>query len=1461
MTKTVLCYCSNLLLSSVLLSWIAFSVSGQLYSIGGRRSVLISVCGNSEPPANVETLSGPPVDLSFLGAVVLSSEIVVAGGFDSGTRTSVKSAWMYSCAGWRSAPSMNHARSGHGLGSAGGKLFAIGGTNGTSVLSSVEQFDPGTGTWTLVAPMQTPRSNFGFSIAGSTIFVFGGCSAVNDAVWSNASSTECAPLASVEMYNISTNSWSYLSPMQVARGRFSAVGFGNELVLAFGGIDTSGGATDATECFSSVAFQWVPCPDMNSLGSAYDFASATSDTGMSFLVGGSSAQNPRSLRYCTRVSTYWPRVFNFFAVGREASSAVWMRWNCSAMHDQCSACQNPCGGVVQCGSPCNSSSFCFSGQCRSLTTGTTGSTGSSGSTGTIRSSGSTGSVGSSGSTGSVRSSGTTGSTGSTTVWSSGSTVSSGLSSTISGGLGTTSPARDNATAGSIVEPTDNSATSSLSTAETVAIIVVPTVAGLLSLAMVIALLARRRSRRRRSHLPGDSYPFLELAAAGAPANSPPAAAQPIELHAVQPIALDANDADAARLVVLTGRDSSGDSGQLTAAADDTSSLAGGHASIVTGGELIDASQPARGDASQAAGGYTILGTSGEASLPASGDAGLLFFGNTSQPARGDPSPATGGDLMELSGISSTVGSQASPPLGDNSSQATPTALVGRNGAVFLDPIHLSAGVNAFSHFYDQLVVQGIAEARVTSQYAVAYCELSNLEQIGTGAFGTVSTAIWRGWRVVVKKAILTDAASNALFVKELRMMTQLRPHPNIVQLLGVCNDPLCIVLEHAPLGSLDKYLSNRNTDVPTIIALHMALGVAAGMRHLHDENVLHCDLSARNVLLMAIDEKKCHVKIADFGLSHLSRDDTGIYVSDTRLRLPVRWTAPELLAGQTLQTRPGDVWSFGVLLWEVLTREVPFNQYSTNHLVIDALERGEVLELPTGRVPSPLEPFLPLCMHRDPQARSTFIELQKLLQIAVDENTPATDTNKGTSSAAETGGKVREASVVEKSASEDLDDQAAERLYQAITCSGDKATGSGGGGGGGGGSSAEAPYVTRSSSVKSESDDPDPDADGKGPAKATLTDDPDAKPPATDGARSVGPRSPTGHVYTDLDHAHQITSSDSESSSQADPDPNPSRDHYLSLSFDSVGPRRSVSLDFVPRRPPASVQPTQPTQSTNPGGAGGAGGPVIVDKDSTDKGSTDKGSTYSGVLDLRMARSLSMQSTSTDSVSSHATPASSSPSLEAAPVSDSDSPSAAPVSDSPSAAPVSDSPSAAPVSSASSAAPGSSSSSASSAPETVSSSSHEAAPDSSSPSSPVILPLPPPPVSVAPAVQAPAGPGCPLPSAPAAAHAAAVVSGSASQAPHESSSSSRYLGIPPRRRTSLDVETSEHRRAATVSMGPRRQSLSDISPPLLDSCDTDTVATGVDVDSSTELVSLASSAPSSPSALSDSVSSVTRLLG
>nr|CAD7457492.1 unnamed protein product [Timema tahoe] len=264
-----------------------------------------------------------------------------------------------------------------------------------------------------------------------------------------------------------------------------------------------------------------------------------------------------------------------------------------------------------------------------------------------------------------------------------------------------------------------------------------------------------------------------------------------------------------------------------------------------------------------------------------------------------------------------------------------------------------------------------------------------LQELGEGAFGKVykgQVTMTEGPLMVAVKALKENATpkTQADFRREVELMTDLR-HPNIVCLLGVVmkGEPLCMLFEYMTQGDLHEFLMTHSPrsacDDPSIQVLeqpeflHIALQIAAGMEYLSGHHYVHRDLAARNCLV----GDNLTVKISDFGLS---RD---IYSSDyyrvqSKSLLPVRWMPPEsILYGKF--TTESDVWSYGVVLWEIYSYGLqPYYGYS-NQEVIDMIRGRQLLPCPED-CPSPVYSLMIECWAQVPNRRPHFPEISLRLR-------------------------------------------------------------------------------------------------------------------------------------------------------------------------------------------------------------------------------------------------------------------------------------------------------------------------------------------------------------------------------------------------------------------------------------------------------------------------------------------------
>eukprot|EP01097_Dermamoeba_algensis_P010804 TRINITY_DN80_c0_g1_i1.p1 TRINITY_DN80_c0_g1~~TRINITY_DN80_c0_g1_i1.p1 ORF type:complete len:296 (-),score=82.16 TRINITY_DN80_c0_g1_i1:82-921(-) len=209
------------------------------------------------------------------------------------------------------------------------------------------------------------------------------------------------------------------------------------------------------------------------------------------------------------------------------------------------------------------------------------------------------------------------------------------------------------------------------------------------------------------------------------------------------------------------------------------------------------------------------------------------------------------------------------------------------------------------------------------------------------------------------------------------------PHPNIVALLGICvsesKQTIMIVFEFLRKGSLQSYLKhNISTTVESLC--NICLGIASGMTHLARYNIVHNDLAARNVLIQEVvvgsgssPSYEIIAKITDFGLA--SRETKSGAPNKTQM-IPVRWTAPEVIEAEIRQcNEKTDVWSFGVVIYEVFTNcsHLPYKGL-TNQKIVGWLKEGNRLEQPE-QCPDWVYDLMMSCMKLHQEARPTFKEI------------------------------------------------------------------------------------------------------------------------------------------------------------------------------------------------------------------------------------------------------------------------------------------------------------------------------------------------------------------------------------------------------------------------------------------------------------------------------------------------------
>jgi Protein tyrosine and serine/threonine kinase len=325
---------------------------------------------------------------------------------------------------------------------------------------------------------------------------------------------------------------------------------------------------------------------------------------------------------------------------------------------------------------------------------------------------------------------------------------------------------------------------------------------------------------------------------------------------------------------------------------------------------------------------------------------------------------------------------------------------------------------SIKHKRDNLTVA--TDSASSLQGAINFADLDLVEVIGGGGFGQVWKAVWRGTPVAVK--VLTGSAQSRHvpravleeFAAEINLLRGMR-HPNICLYMGACVAPpnRAIITELAANGSLWDALrlpltppfvacdgltrdawplrlyepDPRHGSPPTnswappmippqgtwpwVLVKRVACGAARGMAYLHSGKppILHRDLKSANILL----DESYTAKVCDFGLSRLKAHERSM----TGNCGTVQWMAPEVLANQSYNEK-ADIFSYGVILWELLTRQCPYDGMSPIQCALSVLNRNQRPDIPKW-CPQPMYALIRACVNREPDDRPSFEQIIKSL--------------------------------------------------------------------------------------------------------------------------------------------------------------------------------------------------------------------------------------------------------------------------------------------------------------------------------------------------------------------------------------------------------------------------------------------------------------------------------------------------
>ncbi|KAL1020635.1 hypothetical protein UPYG_G00002720 [Umbra pygmaea] len=252
-------------------------------------------------------------------------------------------------------------------------------------------------------------------------------------------------------------------------------------------------------------------------------------------------------------------------------------------------------------------------------------------------------------------------------------------------------------------------------------------------------------------------------------------------------------------------------------------------------------------------------------------------------------------------------------------------------------------------------------------------EFTVCEQLGSGYFADVHRGIWKNRINVAIKILKNDSLNDREFQGEVQILKKMR-HRHLIALFAVCTSstPYFIITELMQNGNLLNFLRSpdgSNLDLMSLV--DMGAQVADGMAYLEEQNSIHRDLAARNVLVG--DNYIC--KVADFGLARVIKEP--FYVSEDK-KIPYKWSSPEAISHGRFSNK-SDVWSFGVLLWEILTYGgIPYPGFN-NMEVYQQINKG--YRMPAPEIcPDFLYKIMLACWRYSPSDRPEFKELRHELE-------------------------------------------------------------------------------------------------------------------------------------------------------------------------------------------------------------------------------------------------------------------------------------------------------------------------------------------------------------------------------------------------------------------------------------------------------------------------------------------------
>ncbi|XP_062189971.1 serine/threonine-protein kinase STE20-like [Phragmites australis] len=272
-------------------------------------------------------------------------------------------------------------------------------------------------------------------------------------------------------------------------------------------------------------------------------------------------------------------------------------------------------------------------------------------------------------------------------------------------------------------------------------------------------------------------------------------------------------------------------------------------------------------------------------------------------------------------------------------------------------------------------------------------DLEDLQEMGSGAFGTVFHGRWKGTDVAIKRIknscfMYPSPGTDKLiaeFWREAAILSKLH-HPNVLAFYGIVNNgpggTLATVTEFMASGSLKKVLLHKEKFLDRRKRITLAMDAAIGMEYMHSKDIIHFDLKSDNLLVNLNDPSRPICKVADFGLSKVKQ--TTMVSGEMRGTLP--WMAPEMLEMSSNRVSAKvDVYSFGIIMWEILTGQEPYCDMHHGGILGGILSNTLRPPVPASCDPEWKE-LMEQCWSSEPEKRPSFTEVVSRLRSMLEAN-------------------------------------------------------------------------------------------------------------------------------------------------------------------------------------------------------------------------------------------------------------------------------------------------------------------------------------------------------------------------------------------------------------------------------------------------------------------------------------------